>query len=225
MKVFRKIYLACVITLVIIQVSCLNNGKQVIYDSGEITIYASPKLDKAQRDSLIGSYLHREVDKGNFYAINDYLVAIKELQITAMQQIRDTLQARLPKGYTVTRVIKGLDLDALGVENRHDYRNYIWINILKDKKEYMISSIFQDQDFETGNMHHQLGRIQFWKNFIHHSKKWCSTANRLADDGKHWIFSYENSYDPKIKLYDKDYSVENVVKEFMQFIQEDKNAL
>lgn len=225
MKVFRKFFVAYITVLVNLLVSCLNNGREVIYDSQDITIYASPTLDHAKRDSLIESFLRRDRDKGRYSAINDYIVAIRELQIMAMQEIRDSLQSKLPKDYSITRVIKGLDLDALGVENRHDYRNYIWINVIHNKKEYMISAIFQDQDFETGNMHHQLGRIQFWKNFVHYSKKWCSTPNTPVGDNLHWIFNHENSYDPKIKLYDPDYSAMDVVKKFLQFLQDDGNVL
>lgn len=155
-----------------------------------------------------------------YSVINDYLNKIRELDIEALEEIREILVNRLSEDYQISEVIKGLNLDDLNVENRNDYRNYICIEVKKGLKEYWISSVFQDQDFKTGNMHHQLGRIQFWKNINHYSSEWCSTQNTPVGDNYHWIFNYDKSYDPKIKIYDKDFDPNKVVDEFIKCINE-----
>jgi len=156
---------------------------------------------------------------GKYGELNYLLNHIREIEISAMQEVHDSLVKALPPTYSVTRVIKGLNLDDLKVENRNDYRNYIWVEVKIEDREWFITAIFQDQDFETGNMHHQYGRFQFWTGIKHYSKKWCSTPNRPTGDG-HWTFNYENSFDPKIKIYDPDFSAQAVVDAFISFLRQ-----
>lgn len=157
--------------------------------------------------------------------INDYILKIRELEIAGLQEIRDVLINRLDNSYSVSEVIKGLNLDELNVPNRNDYRLYIWITVTRNNKEYWITAMYQDQDFETGNIHHQFGRIQFWKNIKHYSKEWCSTPNTPVGDNYHWIFNYDNSYDPSIKLFDENFSANKVVDKFITFMKGDNMRL
>lgn len=158
-------------------------------------------------------------NRGRYAELNDHILAIRRIQVEALQETRDALLRVLPERMTVSRVIKGLNLDSLNVENRNDYRNYVWITVTDGEEEYWITAIYQDQDLETGNMHHQTGRIQFWHNIRHYSKRWCSTPNDPAGDGRHWVFNYDSAYDPRIKIYDPDFSGEKVAAEFVGFLQ------
>lgn len=160
-----------------------------------------------------------------YQEINDYILKIRQLEVDALQEIRDLLVDKLDNTYEISEVIKGLNLDELNVPNRNDYRLYIWITVIHNNKEYWITSMYQDQDFETGNIHHQFGRIQFWKNIKHFSKEWCSTPNKPVGDNYHWIFNYDNSYDPSIKLFDENYNPMDVVNKFISFVKEDNLKL
>ena len=151
--------------------------------------------------------------------INDYINKIRDLQVEALQEIHDILVTKLDDTYEISKVIKGLNLDELKVENRNDYRNYVWLTIKHNNEEYWISTMYEDQDFETGNMHHQFARIQFWKDINQYSKQWCSTQNTPVGDNYHWIFNYDKSFDPKIKIYDEDFSPVEVVDKFIEFIK------
>ena len=157
--------------------------------------------------------------------INDCILKIRELEIEGLEEIRNVLVTKLDDSYEVSEVIKGLNLDELNVPNRNDYRLYIWITIKHNNKEYWITAMYQDQDFETGNIHHQFGRIQFWKNIKHYSKEWCSTPNKPVGDNYHWIFNYDNSYDPSIKLFDENFDANLVVDKFIRFMKEDNLKL
>ena len=93
--------------------------------------------------------------------INTYIGQSASLQTSALQEIREHLVLILPSGYSVSKVMKGKNFDAAGAPDRNDYRNCIWLTVSRGDKEWKLTAAYQNQDPETGDIHHQLGRIQF----------------------------------------------------------------
>lgn len=96
-------------------------------------------------------------------------------------------------------------------KTKNDYRNYIWIDIECYCNIYRITMFYNDIDNQTGNLHTQFGRIQFWR--INKGLRVVNINNMLK-----WELNSKVSYDPKIWIDDVGYSVQNVISEFNKFI-------
>lgn len=146
--------------------------------------------------------------------IDEYLHEIKLLQVEALLEIKNQLRRTMHSVMADAKIKRGV------LSDKNDYRNYVWLSIPFRGQEFWITTNFIDIDKKSGNIHNQLGRIQFWKNVAENTKGAVASPNRRAEDGKHFMFCPENSYDPSIYLYDDDYSPKKVQIEFYKFLSE-----
>lgn len=102
-----------------------------------------------------------------------------------------------------------------GRSKRNDYRNYQWISIKADGREYLITIHHNNIDLRTGNPHTQYGRVQFWR---------CAGPNgpHTRENGE-WRFRYDNAWlkMPRIRVWDEDYSAKRVVELFGEYMGEE----
>ena len=101
-----------------------------------------------------------------------------------------------------------------GRSTRNDYRNYQWISVKFDDREYLLSALHGNLDVRTGNPHAQLGRIQFWR---------CAGPHgpHTRDEGGVWRFraDHEDRTLPAIRVWDEDFSAARVVGLFAAFLE------
>ena len=145
----------------------------------------------------------------------------------AAQEIANELESRddFKQNYEVRfgnkkKFSKGL------ITARFDFRNYIWITVREktnDKKQWLISLNFNDIDnnneFElnSGNLHTQFGRIQFWKE-LNIKEKCCASPHELiSKDGSDITLKFcgNKSFDPKQAIYDGTYEPVALVDKFL----------
>lgn len=110
-------------------------------------------------------------------------------------------------------------VDAQGIATEeNDRTDYMWIKVMFKKCEYWLTLFYNEIDLVTGNMHTQIGRLQFWKNIINH------TPNEyiINNDKLYWYLNYINSSEPKrgvTYVGYKNYKI--VVDDFIEFINDD----
>lgn len=122
---------------------------------------------------------------------------------------------------------KGNNKVSLGVRpGKNDYRNYIWIeveDITDDSKKWMIALDYQDIDGgnelqkNTGNLHTQFGRIQFWSG-VNKTKGTCDSPHELiSKEGEDIIVKFcgSKSFDSKQAIYDGTYDPKALVDSFL----------
>lgn len=104
---------------------------------------------------------------------------------------------------------------------KNDRRDYFWIRvIINNTSEYWLSLFYNDIDINTGNMHTQIGRIQFWKNI-----KKGTPNGYFKENGKvKWYLQTENSSEPKLGptfIDGNNYYPEKIIQDFTTFINQD----
>lgn len=157
------------------------------------------------------------IHKDNPYLkINEYLNEIKVMQTEALTEIRQCLSRMLHETMKGARIKRGV------LSKKNDYRNYVWLSVPDGDSEYWITTFYLDIDPKSGNIHNQIGRIQFWKN-IHSNKDGAvASPNMPAEDGRHYLFCPENSYDPDVRIYDRGFSAWDVAMAFNTFMTKDR---
>ena len=126
---------------------------------------------------------------------------------------------------TIERNISKINSDNIYVINnqgsktdKNDRTDYMWIRVIFKKREYWLTLFYNEIDLVTGNMHTQMGRIQFWKNIINHTPN-----NYIIENNElFWYLNYSNSGEPKRGITHvgyKDYN--SIVADFIDFINDD----
>ena len=142
----------------------------------------------------------------------------------ALETVRDVCSRTLDSLLAELRArCPGLDARrSAGRSTKNDYRNYQWISVKIDGREYMLATHHGNLDTRTGNPHTQFGRIQFWR---------CAGPNgphTRAADGV-WRFRADNEDRtlPPTRVWDEDYSSAAVVDRFAAFLERcgETNAL
>ena len=102
-----------------------------------------------------------------------------------------------------------------GRSKRNDYRNYQWISVKIDDREYLVTIHHNNIDLRTGNPHTQYGRLQFWK---------CAGPNgpHTRDAFGVWRFRYDNAWNdmPRLRVWDEDYSSVRIAALFGDFLRD-----
>lgn len=101
------------------------------------------------------------------------------------------------------------------VDETHDYRAYRWLVAESGTNVYWITPFFNDRDPNTGNIHTQFGRLQFWRG-IHDG-----TPHERRTDGS-WNFRFDNEWKalPILRLWNEDATVARVVNLFGAFLRD-----
>ncbi len=101
-----------------------------------------------------------------------------------------------------------------GRSKKNDYRNYQWISVKFEGREYLLATHHGNLDERTGNPHTQFGRIQFWR---------CAGPNgpHTRDADGVWRFRADNEDAtlPPTHVWDEDYSSSAVVGRFAAFLE------
>ena len=132
---------------------------------------------------------------------------------TVSEVCHDTLAVILSE---LRRLYPGIDArQSQGRSRKNDYRNYQWVSVKVEGREYLVTIHHNNIDLNTGNTHTQFGRIQFWK---------CPGPNgpHTRDDAGVWRFRHENAWRklPRIRVWDDDYSSTRVAELFGDFLRE-----
>ncbi len=142
-------------------------------------------------------------------ALAEALRTIQRVEAKAMADIHDELKAVYP-GLSIKRGRGGFI--------KNDYRAYQWIEVSIDNREYWITTVYNDLDFNSGNFHSQYGRIQFWKNIrkIGH----VSTPNDKIEGWWRPRMDHQWRSLPPTFVWSDDFSARRVVELFGQFLAE-----
>ncbi len=132
---------------------------------------------------------------------------------TVRQVCHDTLAVVLAE---LQRRYPGINArQSAGRSKKNDYRNYQWISVKVEGREYLVTIHHNNIDLRTGNPHTQFGRLQFWK---------CPGPNgpHTRDDIGVWRFRHENAWAkmPRIRVWDEDYSSARVAGLFGDFLRD-----
>ena len=100
----------------------------------------------------------------------------------------------------------------------NDRTDYMWIKVMFKKYEYWLTLFYNEIDLVTGNLHTQIGRLQFWKNIINHTPNNYITEN----DEVYWYLNYTNASEPKRGMTYVGYNNYNeIINDFIEFINDD----
>ena len=101
---------------------------------------------------------------------------------------------------------------------KNDYRAYQWIEVRIQGREYWITAVFNDLDFNSGNFHSQYGRIQFWKDIrkIGH----VSTPNDKISGWWRPRMDHQWRKLPPTFVWKNDFSARRVAELFAEFLAE-----
>ena len=118
------------------------------------------------------------------------------------------------------RVSKGL------LTHKNDFRNYVWITVIDkadENRQWVIDLFHNDIDggrpmaTNSGNLHSQFGRIQFWKG-VTKKEGCCDSPHELismdGDDITH-KFCGNKGFDPGQAIYDGTYDPKTLVDVFL----------
>ena len=143
----------------------------------------------------------------------------RKLLIEEMKKYQELLLNELEKNKNKINVDNIYIVDAVGSKTDiNDRTDYMWIKVIFKKEEYWLTLFYNEIDLVTGNMHTQMGRIQFWKNIINR------TPNKyiVVDNNEYWYLNYINSSEPKCGMTHVGYENYNeIVNDFIDFINED----
>ena len=138
-------------------------------------------------------------------SVDEALDTVRAVCSEALDAILAELRARYP-GLAARR--------SAGRSKKNDYRNYQWISVKIDGREYLLATHHGNLDARTGNPHTQFGRIQFWR---------CAGPNgpHVRDADGVWRFraDHEDRTLPPTRIWDEDYSSAAVVDRFAAFLQ------
>ena len=142
-------------------------------------------------------------------AMAEALETIRRVGALALADIHDALKAAYP----------GLETHCgRGGFIKNDYRAYQWIEVRIEGREYWITVVYNDLDFNSGNFHSQYGRVQFWKDIrkIGH----VSTPNDKI--GGWWRPRMDHQWRklPPTFIWKEDFSAARVAELFGEFLAE-----
>ena len=146
-----------------------------------------------------------EPTRAELESVDASLDVVRDVCSRCLDAILAELRARYP-GIVARR--------SAGRSRKNDYRNYQWISVKLEGREYMLATHHGNLDERTGNPHTQFGRIQFWR---------CAGPNgpHTRDEGGVWRFRSDNE-DPTLPpthVWDEDYSSAAVVDRFVAFLE------
>ena len=133
----------------------------------------------------------------------------------ALETVRDVCSRTLDSLLAELRArYPGLDARrSAGRSTKNDYRNYQWISVKIDGREYLLATHHGNLDVRTGNPHTQFGRIQFWR---------CEGPQgpHSRDGTGVWRFRADNEDRtlPPTRVWDESYSSAAVVDRFVAFL-------
>ena len=137
--------------------------------------------------------------------VDDSLDVVRDVCSRCLDAILAELRARYP-GIVARR--------SAGRSKKNDYRNYQWISVKFEGREYLLATHHGNLDERTGNPHTQFGRIQFWR---------CAGPNgpHTRDADGVWRFRADNEDAtlPPTHVWDEDYSSSAVVDRFAAFLE------
>ena len=146
-----------------------------------------------------------EPPRGEFERADKALETVREVCSDVLDALLAELRARYP-GLSARR--------SAGRSKKNDYRNYQWISVKFDDREYMLATHHSNLDVNTGNPHVQLGRIQFWR---------CEGPQgpHSRDATGVWRFraNNEDRTFPRTRVWDEDFSCSAVVDRFVAFLE------
>ena len=101
---------------------------------------------------------------------------------------------------------------------KNDYRAYQWIEVRIEGREYWITVVYNDLDFNSGNFHSQYGRVQFWKDIrkIGH----VSTPNDKINGWWRPRMDHQWRKLPPTFIWKDDFSAVRVAELFGEFLAE-----
>ena len=142
-------------------------------------------------------------------ALDEALRTVQRVEALAMADIHDALRAAHP-GLEMHRGRGGLI--------KNDYRAYQWIEVRIGGREYWITAVYNDLDFNSGNFHSQYGRIQFWKDIrkIGH----VSTPNDRLNGWWRPRMDHQWRKLPPTFIWRDDFSAARVAELFDEFLAE-----
>ena len=142
-------------------------------------------------------------------ALAEALSTVQRVEALAMADIFDELRAAHP-GLEMHRGRGGLI--------KNDYRAYQWIEVRIGDREYWITAVYNDLDFNSGNFHSQYGRIQFWKDIrkIGH----VSTPNDKQNGWWRPRMDHQWRKLPPTFIWREDFSARRVAELFGEFLAE-----
>ena len=145
-----------------------------------------------------------EPSREELAAADAALDTVREVCGRALDALLAELRARYP----------GLDARRSGGRSKaNDYRNYQWISVKFEGREYLLAAHHGNLDTRTGNPHTQFGRIQFWR---------CEGPQgpHSRDADGVWRFRADNEDRslPPTRVWDEGYSSAAVVDRFASFL-------
>ena len=142
-------------------------------------------------------------------ALAEALRTVQRVEALAMADIFDELRAAHP-GLEMHRGRGGLI--------KNDYRAYQWIEVRIGDREYWITAVYNDLDFNSGNFHSQYGRVQFWKDIrkIGH----VSTPNDKINGWWRPRMDHQWRKLPPTFVWKDDFSATRVAELFGEFLAE-----
>ena len=142
-------------------------------------------------------------------ALDEALRTVQRVEALAMADIFDELRAAFPS----------LELHrGRGGLIKNDYRAYQWIEARVGGREYWVTAVYNDLDFNSGNFHSQYGRVQFWKDIrkIGH----VSTPNDKQNGWWRPRMDHQWRKLPPMFIWREDFSARRVAELFGEFLAE-----
>ncbi len=142
-------------------------------------------------------------------AMAEALETIQRVSAKALADIHDALKA----AYPALETHRGR-----GGFIKNDYRAYQWIEVRIEGREYWITVVYNDLDFNSGNFHSQYGRVQFWKDIrkIGH----VSTPNDKINGWWRPRMDHQWRKLPPTFVWKDDFSATRVAELFGEFLAE-----
>ena len=142
-------------------------------------------------------------------AVAEALETVQRVSAKALADIHDALKEAHPALETHR---------GRGGFIKNDYRAYQWIEVRIEGREYWITVVFNDLDFNSGNFHSQYGRVQFWKDIrkIGH----VSTPNDKINGWWRPRMDHQWRKLPPTFIWKDDFSAVRVAELFGEFLAE-----
>ena len=146
-----------------------------------------------------------EPTRAELESVDASLDVVRDVCSRCLDSLLAELRARYP-GIAARR--------SAGRSRKNDYRNYQWISVKLEGREYLLATHHGNLDERTGNPHTQFGRIQFWR---------CAGPNgpHARDADGVWRFRADNEDAalPPTRVWDEGYSSSAVVDRFVAFLE------
>lgn len=156
----------------------------------------------------------------NLQSCFNCLQTMLKLECKNIKKGLEDYNKKMNLNWEISNIKIGLNTRMRKNKSINDYSNYVWLEIkVDDGNSYWITLFYNDVDPKSGNFHTQFGRVQFWK--IYEKPRAVSGPN-IKVGRKMWGFINCNSFDPKIWIDDKTYSIDKLIEKFENYVNEEK---